>query len=597
MKSIDRLSPTAKFLLVLLINFFIPGLGNLVVIGRSFGNCVLFFLCFWAWTGGNHAVTFGWAVLMAIKALTELFPPESVTNSRIRRAYPEKSEPITRSVEAGENSYASSNFNHKLRELEKRDFNAELVAHKKKTRELDLESRAEYVSDEEFAWADRQTEQPLASEPVIMPQLIASEQAAQDSPSRNQSGVPADYSDYVTILPKAVSQKNEPLHVYAKDSTKPRSDAKIKPPPLPSYSADPVKAADKRASSDNKAGARLVQPELPTVSSDQVTGVSSPARDGLAGNDSAHLKIVSDSSADYKPYQTASRTLSPNPDSNASSRTDSVSPDAGARLKSEPPSSSGGIGSAESDSAASIGSAGFQSASSSDPPAPRVLPVSSPISLTESSTANLVQPSSSTLLEQSSSASLLSHQSVASSSGQSTASVKGATDSLLKNTSSASLLESSALATAKLSKSGSEHLVTSTTEQLLNSSAGPSIFSLSNPLSESVYADPLQAVIAAGSSINGPDTLSSSTAGSGASGLSEAASSIPSSVGSGADGGTPFGHEFFGSSDVLKLGSNTADIFAAFGVPINSNAPEPAACPKCGVPLDSKTSSCSGCSG
>lgn len=551
-------------------------------------------------------------MLMAIKALTELYPPESVTNARIRRAYPEKSEPITRSVEA-ENSYASSNFNQKLRELEKRDFNAELVAHKKKTQELEVESRADDVSDEEFAWADRDPDQLVGVQPAELPHTPVKEPTVQDSPSRYQSELPADYSDYVTILPKAVSQKNEPLHVYAKDSTKLRSDAKVKPPPLPSYSADPVKAVEKRTGNHAESAKKLVQPELPAVSSDQARGVNRPGRDELAGNDSAQLKIVSDSSTDYKPYQTGHQHLSTNPDSNESFQRDSVLSEANSGLKSDSstgtkPDSAASIRGASfrldygaGNGSASIVSAGFQSASdSNDPPEPHVLPISSPISpisLTESSTANLVQPSSSTLLEQSSSASLLSHQAVASSSGQSTASVKGATDSLLKNTSSASLLESSALATANLSKSGSEHLVTSTTEQLLNSSAGPSIFSLSNPLSQSVYQDPLQAVIGAGSSIPGTDTLSSSTSSSGASGLSEGASSVPSSVDSGADGGAPFGHEFFISSDVLKLGSNTADIFAAFGVPINSNGPEPVVCPKCGGPLDSKTSSCSGCPG
>lgn len=587
MKSIDRLSPTAKFLLVLLINFFIPGLGNIVVIGRSFGNCVLFLFCFWAWTGGNHAITFGWAVLMAVKALTELYPPESVTNSRIRNAYPQKSEPITRTLETEENSYASSNFNQKLRELEKRDFNAELVAHKKKSREFEMQA-GDRLSDEEFEWDDRDSDH-LEAQPEV-PKISARDAVAQDSREQYGSELPAGYSDYVTI-PKAKSEKNEPLHVYAKDSTKARSDSKLKPPPLPSYSADPVQAARKPTGTVPEGTPKLVQPDLPAVSSADVQGVELSERGGLAHNDSAHVKIKSDSETDYKPYQTGRSS------ERAERELVSVSGASVGRTDIEPSFSSGSA--SQGLQSTSDGSAGFQPASSSriDPNIASVNAVSSAISLTESSTANLVQPSSATLLNESSNASLLSHRAVSSSSGESTASVKSATDGLLKNTSSTNLIENSSLATASLSKSGSEQLVTSTTDQLLSSTGGPSTSLLSNVLSGAAYSDPLQTVMSAGSSILGPGLSGSSLNSDTPSLMTGTSSSSSSAADISGQGESAFGQGFFGGSDVLNLGSNTADIFAAFGVPISSSAPETTNCSKCGALLDCKSSACSACAG
>lgn len=586
MKSIDRLSPTAKFLLVLLINFFIPGLGNIVVIGRSFGNCVLFLFCFWAWTGGNHAITFGWAVLMAVKALTELYPPESVTNSRIRNAYPQKSEPITRTLETEENSYASSNFNQKLRELEKRDFNAELVAHKRKTRELEMQA-GDRISDEEFQWADRDSDH-LEAQPEV-PKISARDAVAQDSSDQYGSELPAGYSDYVTI-PKAKSEKNEPLHVYAKDSTKARSDSKLKPPPLPSYSADPVQAAQKPTGTVPEGTPKLVQPDLPALSSADVQGATLSERGGLAHNDSAHVKIKSDSQTDYKPYQTGRS------NERAERELVSVSGASVGRTDIEPSLASGSAAS-QSFQSTSDGSAGFQPASSDGivPNTASVNAVSSAISLTESSTANLVQPSSATLLNDSSNASLLSHRAVSSSSGESTASVKSATDGLLKNTSSTNLIENSSLATASLSKSGSELLVTSTTDQLLSSTGGPSMSLLSNVLSGAAYSDPLQTVMSAGSSILGPGLSGSSLNSDSSASMTGTSSSSAADISG--QGESAFGQGFFGGSDVLNLGSNTADIFAAFGVPISSSASETTNCSKCGALLDCKSSACSACAG
>lgn len=210
MKSIDRLSPVLKFFLVLFINFFIPGLGNLVVIGRSFGNCVLFAFCFWAWTGGNHAITFGWAVLMAIKAMADLFPPGEKGEDRMTKAYPLKKDGIVRTYEPREGSnYASSNFNQKLKELEKRDFDAELVVakHKQALENADDESfDPDQVADEEFAWADREEEQK-----ELVPLKVAQK------------------SD-----PKSVSRK-EPLPVKKGDAKNtPTNKAKSSPPQLPS---------------------------------------------------------------------------------------------------------------------------------------------------------------------------------------------------------------------------------------------------------------------------------------------------------------------------------------------------------------------------
>ncbi len=62
-----------KLGLALLLNFLIPGVGNILLIGRTPGNVFCLILCIWAWTGHNPLITNSWMLLMAVKAVVDLY--------------------------------------------------------------------------------------------------------------------------------------------------------------------------------------------------------------------------------------------------------------------------------------------------------------------------------------------------------------------------------------------------------------------------------------------------------------------------------------------------------------------------------------------
>lgn len=522
MKFIESLSPPLKFFVVLLINFFIPGLGNLVVVGRSFGNCVLFFFCFWAWTGGNHAVTFGWAVLMAIKAFADIFPPQESAESRMRKAYPDRVRPVTRTYGKSDGQvYASANFDQKMRELEQRDFNAELAARENRDRgsaEEDAFHSDEAVSDEEFTWNDRHSSaQPLQTE---QPLSIGSR------------------DDYVT-QPKAVTEKREPLHVYAKDSTKAsvHSGVKVQASELP-----PI------GRSESTLGAGKVGP--PPLPENRSAGVYINADvQSSYGGDDRPLSSWFQTERDAKESGTAELL---NQSTTANMLRDSKT----ASLLNE------------STTANMLRDSKTASLLSESTTANMLKDSKTEGLLNESTTANMLKDSKTeNLLNRSTTADMLKDSMTTSLIKQSTSS-----NVLNQSTSPTMVDQASALDLAAAGGLGSAILESS----LLRG--------YSDPLQ--AITDPLEAITKGASSISG--NLSSENSGG-----SKGTPSLSLGI---AESEKPFGHGFF-SNDQSSLSSDASDIFAAFGVPITQKPLTSGNCPKCGAETGGGGSACAKCSG
>jgi len=62
-----------KLALVIVTNFFIPALGNLILVGRTAGNFVCMIICLFAWGSHDYRIVLAWSLFMDIRAYIDIF--------------------------------------------------------------------------------------------------------------------------------------------------------------------------------------------------------------------------------------------------------------------------------------------------------------------------------------------------------------------------------------------------------------------------------------------------------------------------------------------------------------------------------------------